>query len=390
MRHVFPHQSTTPSLQSRLFLKPIPKPGVNIRSYPYSYIVTFTIRGSLVIGKARRTINRTTMRILSIYSLFLVFLPTSLSCQSVSSWDDLKSAVARSTPQEQFVLCPFNIIKPEGDRIIIEDKAIGLYCEQTQKCTLVGKGDHVLIRGPRAQVTLQGFVFQGASASAVVIEPTSTLQHTIRGCLFRRNRAPSDPALRRGGAIRTGVGTRLKIVSSKFTKNIARFGAAVHHEGSELVVSKCKFIANRANALGVVHLTGGARADISSSAFLHNVVKHNKRGGIINANKIGDVVVRSEVTGGDNSAACDGLALASKRRCYRFEEIPYVLGKLNHADLGISLSQGLGIELIAKSGAPIRFSSPEAASSSSSIPFHDEPDGAAVFELDDRRYVYVS
>jgi hypothetical protein len=46
--------------------------------------------------------------------------------------------------------------------------------------------------------------------------------------------------------------------------------------------------------------------------------------------------------------------------------------------------------VLARAGEPVEFTSPERASPKSSIDFHGEPDGAAVFELDDGGWVYMS
>jgi len=56
----------------------------------------------------------------------------------------------------------------------------------------------------------------------------------------------------------------------------------------------------------------------------------------------------------------------------------------------MSLSRGLTIELVARSGEPVKFSSPDAGSSASMLPFYTNPDGAAVFPMDDGGFTYVS
>jgi len=74
------------------------------------------------------------------------------------------------------------------------------------------------------------------------------------------------------------------------------------------------------------------------------------------------------------------------KNCYEFGEVKYTLGLLDHVEYGISLSRGLSIERIAEKGKHVQF----ANRALSSMPFHDEPDGAAIFELEDGAYAYVS
>jgi len=241
-------------------------------------------------------------------------------------------------------------------------------------------------------VTLDGFIFQGASTSVVVVESSSTWTHTIKRCLFRNNVASSSRA-RRGGVVRTATGTRLRIVTSRFVRNRARVGAAISHRGAELTISGCHFHHNVAKVLGIIHLTAGAKADISSTQFVGNEVKNQSQGGAIGAVDVGDAVIRSSVIGRNNTG-CSGLFLKEKGRCHPFDDIPFVLGNLTLREHGIALSQGLSLELIARTGHPVQFTSPDAASGQSSLPFHTEPDGAAVFVVDGGvgggGYVYVS
>jgi len=68
----------------------------------------------------------------------------------------------------------------------------------------------------------------------------------------------------------------------------------------------------------------------------------------------------------------------------------YVPGKLVENSLGLSLSQGLEVKLVAETGKRVAFTSPQASSSTSSLSFHQEPDGAAIFPLSNGGYVYVS
>lgn len=69
---------------------------------------------------------------------------------------------------------------------------------------------------------------------------------------------------------------------------------------------------------------------------------------------------------------------------------PFIPGELTIKQEGLRLSTGLTVKVLAAAGDPVKFTSPERASKESTIPFHAEPDGAAVFELDDGGWVYMS
>lgn len=71
---------------------------------------------------------------------------------------------------------------------------------------------------------------------------------------------------------------------------------------------------------------------------------------------------------------------------------PYVPGELSvyDSDTGLLLASGLSARQIAKTGEPVVFGSAIAAQNASSIPFHREPDGAAVVATDDGGWIYIS
>jgi uncharacterized protein len=69
--------------------------------------------------------------------------------------------------------------------------------------------------------------------------------------------------------------------------------------------------------------------------------------------------------------------------------VQFVLGTLTSQKDGIRLSQGLTARIIAQAGQNVQYTSPEAAQSASTLKFHNLPDGADIFELDDGGYVYT-
>lgn len=69
---------------------------------------------------------------------------------------------------------------------------------------------------------------------------------------------------------------------------------------------------------------------------------------------------------------------------------PFLPGQLSIKQEGLRLSTGLTVKILAKAGQPVTFTSSERRTQKSDIPFHAEPDGAAVYELDDGGWVYIS
>ena len=71
---------------------------------------------------------------------------------------------------------------------------------------------------------------------------------------------------------------------------------------------------------------------------------------------------------------------------------PYIPGELsvNDTATGLLLSSGLSVRQLAKTGEPISFGGVLASQNMSAIPFHMEPDGAAVVATDDGGWIYVS
>lgn len=121
-----------------------------------------------------------------------------------------------------------------------------------------------------------------------------------------------------------------------------------------------------------------------------------------------------QTTGNDN-APCNGVYNSNSQSCTEFANPvvtttpgttqastttattqapttpdPFVPGNLTNIEEGLLLSSGLTVKVLARTGQPIDLTSPERLSTKSTIPFHAEPDGAAVFELDDGGWAYVS
>ena len=85
---------------------------------------------------------------------------------------------------------------------------------------------------------------------------------------------------------------------------------------------------------------------------------------------------------------CGGFYDIANAACHEFQAIPalpaliypYIPGELSTYDskTGLLLSSGLSVRQLAKTGEPVVFESEQAHQQTSSVPFHKEPDGAAI------------
>lgn len=99
---------------------------------------------------------------------------------------------------------------------------------------------------------------------------------------------------------------------------------------------------------------------------------------------------------GSGNSPCNGVYDLTYQKCTGFpaepslNPNPFIPGDLSIDQEGLRLSTGLTVKVLAKTGQPVTLTSPERQGPTSTIPFHKEPDGAAVFELDDGGWVYMS
>jgi len=303
----------------------------------------------------------------------------------------------------QWVMLPFPTVKKKSDEAVLLDRPVDLRCAfGSRKCYVKGPGAHFVVEGSTARLALQGFEFRNATEGSVRIaaSASSSLGHVIRNCLFRSNTGSAGT----GAAVTTEKGTRLRIVSTRFVENraVGDGSGVIAHDGAELYMTGCTLKDNSVEAAAgggggggsggsgaVVRLSDRARAEIESTKFVNNRVAQG--GADISASFAGRVVFRSRIFGRrTGSDGCSGLLLRKTGRCYKFNKIPFLLGTLVVGSYGLAVSQGLDVELVASSGQLVTFTSPEATRSRSKIPFHLEPDGAAVFALDSGGSRYVS
>jgi hypothetical protein len=98
------------------------------------------------------------------------------------------------------------------------------------------------------------------------------------------------------------------------------------------------------------------------------------------------------------SGDCDGFFDLEKGSCDESDlvegiplDYPYIPGDLSMYDeaAGLRLSTGLTARVLAKAGSPVNLTSTEALNTRSGIPFLEEPDGAATFQLEDGGWIYM-
>lgn len=101
-----------------------------------------------------------------------------------------------------------------------------------------------------------------------------------------------------------------------------------------------------------------------------------------------------------NNGSCQGFYIQTDNKCQPFSVTPadpvivypYIPGDLSKYDeeSGFALATGLRIRQLARSNEKVAFGSKEAGVANSEIPFHRDPDGAAVVEAPDGGWVYIS
>jgi len=300
----------------------------------------------VVLGTTRHNFEakgqqKQTMKTATLFAIALVFfgyVSPAFSCTVVSSWAGLKKRIAKAADGTSLVFCPFKFSKPEKSRITIE-KSIGILCDSPRNCILEGKGLHMLVQGPQAQLNLQGFVFRGATASAIDMREGSRRLNTITDCDFVKCVAKGKD--NHGGAIRVDRGVPLTIDGCKFIENAARSGGSISFNGANLIIAGSQFTHGRAETNGIVYVWKEAKAEIMTTSFNYNKVqttRKKKKGqnlqGVVTAVDSSNVKVRAPIEH-EKNVGCDGVFLKKKRRCYPWDEIAALQG--NDDSIPVSL-----------------------------------------------------
>jgi uncharacterized protein len=321
--------------------------------------------------------------------------PAQPPCVQVSSWSALAAAIQSAALPRVF--CPFVIVKPASAAAITIRAAKVLTCKSPRACVVEGPGTHLVLTG-QAQLAMKGFVFRKATTSSVVI--TSRRGQLFELCTWAFNvRTSTSTTDVGGGSILMQPGSSVTLTGCRFNSNRARVGGAIRHGGNRLVVSGTTFAANRAAAgggaiaiVGSSTLTPELHLQDSNTFTANKDDKKNLKSGAIHSTTTNGIIIKASTTGSTNDG-CNGLYVSLRNLCIPFAHVPYKFGRLVMRDHGILFSQGLVMEIVAMSGAPVRFTSPSATSASSTINFHDNPDGAAIVPLnatDGGGFVYVS
>ena len=193
-----------------------------------------------------------------------------------------------------------------------------------------------------------------------------------------------------GGAVITEVGTALSISQCTFASNEASGGGAIFHNGSMLNVSKSTFSNNVAKTGGAIAVESSPFIGLSDCVFTQNRATGSNTGAIELFQT--ELILSSSVSGSGNSP-CDGVYDRSRSICRKWHTnvVPaFDLGKITVDSLGLRLSTGLSAKILARAGEPMAFTSPERKSTNSLLPFHTNPDAAAVFPLKDGGWIYMS
>ena len=213
----------------------------------------------------------------------------------------------------------------------------------------------------------------------------------IVNSIFVGNRATQHGGAIYAEQLSTNGNNELNIVDSNFTNNQAvRRGGGICCQGRLLqsTMSNLTFASNYAGSFGAaVEISAFKSLQVYDTAFTFNTVQYPDVTGIIQVDSMNGVVIANSVSGSDN-IGCNGLVLHGK--CLPLEYVPYQPGSLVWDFEGVKFSQGLVGREIARTGSLVRFDSPAATQTTSSIRFHDEPDGAAIYSLANGDYVYVS
>ena len=186
------------------------------------------------------------------------------------------------------------------------------------------------------------------------------------------------------------MGTALAISQCTFAFNEAAGGGAIFHNGSVLNVTRSTFSNNVAKAGGAITVESSPYTELSNCVFTQNRATGNNTGAIDLFQS--ELTISNSVSGSGNTP-CDGVYDRSKSLCRKWQSktiSAFKLGQITVDSLGLRLSTGLSAKILARAGEPMLFTSPERKSINSLLKFHTNPDGAAVFPLEDGGWIYIS
>jgi Bacterial protein of unknown function (DUF839) len=219
-----------------------------------------------------------------------------------------------------------------------------------------------------------------------------TIQFRSQQCTLPQIRNRGSTLRWRGGAIKTEDNTSLVVSNSFFDGNEAAGGGAIFQRGSMLSLSTSTFtnnIAKEGSALMIASVSG---TEISNCTFIRNIAAIQNSGAITLS---GSAVAKKMLLSGWGNVPCDISQNNNKSLCQQFNvdsslKPAFHLGEISVNSLGLRLSTGLQAKIIAQSGKKVQFTSPESISVQSNLNFHFNPDAAAVFDLSDGGWIYLS
>jgi hypothetical protein len=195
----------------------------------------------------------------------------------------------------------------------------------------------------------------------------------------------------------------MMIDSCSFESNEAAGGGAIFHRGKQLIVFDSSFTNNRAKDGGAIRADPSSGVTIYDTHFVNNEATISQGGAI---EVVGSNMLSYDLLTGSGNSPCGGVYDRKDKSCKDvFSSGPnvptppptptpptpsFALGELTVSNLGLRLSEGLSVKIIARFGQRVPLTSPQSNSNLSNLKFHGNPDGAGVFELDDGGYMYLS
>lgn len=106
---------------------------------------------------------------------------TSKLCIPIDSFTKFKEQVENATGT--IIFCPFTLNKPPLETVYISTN-VNIICNVARECRINGSISQIKVVGGSAQVFFQGFVFGGATGTAVHIASSARRTQSFCDCHF--------------------------------------------------------------------------------------------------------------------------------------------------------------------------------------------------------------
>lgn len=225
-------------------------------------------------------------------------------CISVSNFSDLRHAVLKASPGSTLMFCSFTVSKSH-DEILYIDKDLSIGCLRG-KCTIIGPGEHLMVRSQMKQVIVQGIVFQGSTNAALHILPFTEL--AVCNCTFSNNHG----SFNRGTALLAERKTTVHVEDCYFENNFSSdMGGSIFSRGTMMIQTST--FRNNKGVGGAIAVAPRSPLSIFNCKFYENT------GGppiFFHERTVFDL---GQNTAFDNSV-CDGIVIQREKHvCLPFE-----------------------------------------------------------------------